>query len=251
MANKKVLNLYAGIGGNRKLWENVDVTAVENNIDVALVYCDFFPDDKVVRDDAHQYLLHHYDEFDFIWTSPPCTSHSQMTKMCGLSEAFETGNYKKEARFPDMKLYEEIIFLQNYFQGKWVVENVIAYYPPLIKPQEVQRHWFWSNVTLPSVLGKPDNIEWGKINEWQKKFGFDLSKYHNLDKRKALRNCVDPQLGKEIFDCVIKEKQTGLIASSSLASTPAYPLATDKSQSLRPKRATFPVGREGELEVQR
>lgn len=25
----KVLNLYAGIGGNRKLWEGVEVTAVE------------------------------------------------------------------------------------------------------------------------------------------------------------------------------------------------------------------------------
>ena len=25
----KVLNLYCGIGGNRKLWEDVEVTAVE------------------------------------------------------------------------------------------------------------------------------------------------------------------------------------------------------------------------------
>ena len=27
----KVLNLYAGIGGNRKLWTDVEITAVEYN----------------------------------------------------------------------------------------------------------------------------------------------------------------------------------------------------------------------------
>ena len=34
----KVLNLYAGIGGNRKLWTNVDVTAVEYNPTENLVW---------------------------------------------------------------------------------------------------------------------------------------------------------------------------------------------------------------------
>ena len=52
---KKVLNLYAGIGGNRKLWENVDVTAVEINPNIANIYNDFFPNDKIIVDDAHQY----------------------------------------------------------------------------------------------------------------------------------------------------------------------------------------------------
>jgi len=68
----KVLNLYAGIGGNRKLWEDVDVTAVELNPDIAKIYQDFFPNDKVIVADAHKYLLKHYKEFDFIWSSPPC-----------------------------------------------------------------------------------------------------------------------------------------------------------------------------------
>lgn len=62
----KVLNLYAGIGGNRKLWEDVDVTAIENNESIAKIYQDFFPDDKVILDDAHKYLLENYDIFDFI-----------------------------------------------------------------------------------------------------------------------------------------------------------------------------------------
>ena len=60
----KVLNLYAGIGGNRKLWEDVDVTAVEINPEIANIYNDFYPNDKVFVTDAHKYLLEHYKEFD-------------------------------------------------------------------------------------------------------------------------------------------------------------------------------------------
>lgn len=68
----KILNLYAGIGGNRKLWEGHEVTAIEYNQDIANIYKDFFPDDSVIVADAHQYLLDHYKEYDFIWSSPPC-----------------------------------------------------------------------------------------------------------------------------------------------------------------------------------
>jgi len=32
----KILNLYCGIGWNRKLWKNVDVTAIEINPEIAL-----------------------------------------------------------------------------------------------------------------------------------------------------------------------------------------------------------------------
>ena len=73
----KVLNLYAGIGGNRKLWNGVDCTAVEIEPKIAKIYSDFFPKDKVIVGDAHQYLLEHYDDgWDFIWSSPPCPTHS-------------------------------------------------------------------------------------------------------------------------------------------------------------------------------
>src|SRR5680860_1285631 len=72
-----VLNLYAGIGGNRKLWTDCDVTAVEWDEETAKVYQDYFPNDKVIVGDAHQYLLDHYKEFDFIWSSPPCPTHSR------------------------------------------------------------------------------------------------------------------------------------------------------------------------------
>ena len=61
----KVLNSYAGIGGNRKFWGGVEVTAVEINPKIAKIYQNFFPDDIVVVGDAHQYLLNHFQEFDF------------------------------------------------------------------------------------------------------------------------------------------------------------------------------------------
>ena len=57
-----MLNLYSGIGGNRKLWDNVEVTAVEINSQIAKIYQDFFPKDKVVVGDAHKYLIEHYKE---------------------------------------------------------------------------------------------------------------------------------------------------------------------------------------------
>lgn len=83
----KILNLYAGIGGNRKLWDgDIEVTAIEINPQIAKIYQDFFPNDKVIVTDAHQYLLEHYTEFDFIWSSPPCPSHSHIRKEFGVEQ---------------------------------------------------------------------------------------------------------------------------------------------------------------------
>lgn len=49
----RVLNLYAGIGGNRKLWTDVEVVAVENEQYIADAYKALYPDDEVVVADAH------------------------------------------------------------------------------------------------------------------------------------------------------------------------------------------------------
>lgn len=208
-----VLNLYAGIGGNRKLWDDVEVTAVEINPEVANIYQDFFPNDKVIIEDAHQYLLNHYDEFDFIWCSPQCQTHSKFRKNVTCSvEHKERGGYATPV-YPDLSLYQEIIFLQGYFKGKWVVENVVAYYEPLIKPKRIQRHWFWSNFPINSKNFKHDNIMRSKPNY------FDLSKYkvsHRkngqsrnevLEKDQILRNCVKPELGLYVFESAYKVKQ--------------------------------------------
>lgn len=190
----KVLNLYAGIGGNRKLWEDVDVTAVEVVPEIADVYKKLYPNDTVVVTDAHQYLLEHYQEFDYIWSSPPCPSHSRLStglKGWGI------------VRYPDMKLYEEIIFLQTFFEGNWVVENVIPYYTPLIRPvAELDRHLFWSNRHIGK--GKTGRKFTGEISNATKE---QLEASHGItlppgtkNTRKLLRNAVDPQLGLHVFN---------------------------------------------------
>ena len=199
----KVLNLYAGIGGNRKLWINVDVTAIEINPTIAKIYQDFFPDDKVIVGDAHKYLLEHYKEFDFIWTSPPCPTHSRIRQFSAVARG------QNEAVYPDMKLYEEIIFLMHNFEGKWVVENVISYYEPLIKPQELASHYFWANFNLGNkkIETRGHNAT---MDVRQQLKGFDLSSYKNIDKQKILRNCVEPETGLHIFNMAFKTKQTQL-----------------------------------------
>jgi DNA (cytosine-5)-methyltransferase 1 len=219
MVNLKVLNLYAGIGGNRKLWEDVDVTAVEWDPKIAAVYQDFFPDDKVVVGDAHQYLLDYHKEFDFIWSSPPCPTHSITNHFLHAQGTI---------RYPDMKLYEEIIFLQTFYYGGWVVENVRSYYKPLIRPQELARHYFWSNVYLLPFNEKKDfnmlncpndrmqhtrQLADDNLRTLQDYHGFDMSKYKiaTYDKRKMLRNCVYPPLGKHILSCARGNTQQTLI----------------------------------------
>ena len=197
---KKVLNLYAGIGGNRKLWTDVEVTAVEIDPKIAEIYQDFFPNDEVIVADAHQYLLDHYaDGWDFIWSSPPCPSHSRVRKAT---------THQNKPIYPDMKLYEEILFLQGYTDCFWCVENVKGWYEPLIKPFEVGAHYYWANFIIPKNTFVDNNREHdGGIEALQKLKGFDISHYHGVDKTKTLRNCVEPEHAKYIFDMAFKCKQ--------------------------------------------
>lgn len=82
----KILNLYANIGGNRKLWGNEhEIIAVEIDPSIASIYETLWPNDKVIVGDAHQYLLDHFSEFDFIWSSPPCPTHSRINKANALN----------------------------------------------------------------------------------------------------------------------------------------------------------------------
>lgn len=205
----KILNLYAGIGGNRKLWGgDIAVTAVELDPEIAKIYQDFFPQDKVVVADAHAYLLEHFEEFDFIWASPPCPSHSRIRKsFCGRDN--KGNNLQNPPLFPDMKLYEEIIFLQHYFKGKWVVENVVSYYEPLIKPYLLKSHYFWANFVIDGepITYRGHDASPEELSELK---GFDISKYKGIDHTKTLRNCVEPETGAHIFKMAFKEKQTTL-----------------------------------------
>jgi DNA (cytosine-5)-methyltransferase 1 len=202
----KILNLYCGIGGNRKNWgDKHKITAIENVPEIAKIYQDFFPNDKVIITDAHQYLLDHYKDFDFIWSSPPCPTHSQVGRLRAYNKE-GTGQYSP-AKYPDMKLYEEILFLQGYFKGKWCVENVIAWYKPLIPCAIMGGHQLWSNFYIEDFnSGTPRQITTKGQNDRKiraEKLGFNLDKYTGIDKRLALRDCTEPELGKHILDLAI------------------------------------------------
>lgn len=192
----KILNLYSGIGGNRKLWGDThEITAVEYNPDIAMVYQDLYPNDTVIVGDAHEYLLKNYKDFDFIWASPPCPTHSDIRR-CGV----HAGQY--EALYPEMALYQEIILLQNFApkKQKWVIENVKPYYEYLIKPNVIlHRHPFWCNFNIPFYEVQDDRIH-SNITGTSSIYGVDLSKYDMPDKRKVLRNMVNPEVGKYILD---------------------------------------------------
>ena len=210
MKKFKVLNLYACLGGNRYKWDEVaknagvtlEVTAVELDPFLAELYKQRFPNDKVLIDDAHNYLLNHYKKFDFIWSSPPCPTHSR-------ARYWNSSNYDTTtpAIYPDMKLYQEIIFLQHYFKNKWVVENVIPYYDPLIPAKKRGRHLYWTNFNLPNNLNdRRFNISSAK-QEFKglcKFHEFDFSKYKGKqNKTKIARNLVDYEAGKTIFETVL------------------------------------------------
>lgn len=204
----KILNLYAGIGGNRKLWgDEHEITAVESQPGIAAVYADLYPKDTVIVGDAHQYLLEHYAEFDFIWSSPPCPSHSHIRKELAMKRRKGEWFVQNKPIFPDMKLYEEILFLQGYFSGKYVVENVRSWYTPLITPQEINKHYFWANFNI-TTLEKVSRKHMGTIKSLEERKGFDLSKYKNIGRKDViLRNCVEPEVGLHILNSLPTPKR--------------------------------------------
>ena len=199
----KILNLYACLGGNRYKWNEVkndiEVTAVEIDKELARLYQKRFPNDRVVIGDAHQYLVDHYKEYDFIWSSPPCPTHST------FQLSMKT---KRKMKYPDMKLYQEIIFLDAFFTGKYVVENVIPYYDLLIPAKKRGRHLYWTNFNLPTILTERKNPDLSRT----KNLIEALSDFHNYDfkqykgkqsKQKIARNLVDYEAGKVIFQSML------------------------------------------------
>lgn len=192
--NMRILNLYAGIGGNRKLWKG-SITAVEICPKRASLYSRLFPQDTVLVEDAHNYLLHHFREFDFIWSSPPCQTHS-----CLILTRPE------RRRYPDLKLYEEILFCRQFVYVPWVIENVKPFYPPLIPPScRVERHLFWSNFRFyvegpkRDFMISEDNIHTQMAYH---NLGVNRQQLAAIQKRhpeQVIRNCVHPHIGEQIL----------------------------------------------------
>jgi DNA (cytosine-5)-methyltransferase 1 len=208
----KILNLYACLGGNRYKWgDEHKITAVELDPELARMYQERFPNDTVIVGDAHQYLLDHYKEFDFIWSSPPCPTHSRAR--------FARRN-TTTPEYPDMMLYQEIIFLKKWFSGKFVVENVIPYYEPLIPAQKRGRHLYWCNFDLPISLNeRKSSIMEGKdeVSRWCEFHDFDFRKYKGTQRTdKIARNLVDYEAAKTILDTVLRINNTPITNQTEL-----------------------------------
>lgn len=198
----KVLNLYAGIGGNRKLWEDVEVTAVELNPEIAKIYQDFFPDDKVIVGDAHQYLLDHYKEFEFIWSSPPCQTNSKVFE-AGIKRGAYSDNVK--LGYHDLSLYQEVLLLDRFYKGFYCVENVEPFYKPLIPCRKLDRHLFWTNFILSDFtpFNKKLPHMQAEDNYLESFWGVSLKETFpdKITRRQILRNCVHPETGLYILNC--------------------------------------------------
>lgn len=204
MKKFRILNLYAGIGGNRKLWDelnsNIEVTAVEFDSEIAKAYKDRFPNDTVIVGCAREYLLENFRKFDFIWASPPCQTHTRLLFS-------QKDRYVYKPRYTDMSLYEMILFLELHSNKfKWCVENVIPYYKPLISPTvEIDRHLFWSNFkileTTTNKMYIHNDVTLKSLKD------FDLGVYKNIkNKRQIIRNQVDYEVGKHILKSALNIK---------------------------------------------
>jgi len=210
----KILNLYAGLGGNRLGWEeipDIKVTAVEKDGYIASLYKKRFKKDEIIVGDAIEYVRLYADEYDFIWASPPCVSHSQ-TNMA----VFYTQNIK---RLPDLtSLYGLIIFL-NTFHKKigYCVENVKPYYKPLITPSiSIGRHNYWVNYPIEkerfikkyrrayNTLGIGSLKKIYNVN-------IEINGLDTIKKRQILRNCCDPNISRYFLKQFLLQKKQLLL----------------------------------------
>jgi DNA (cytosine-5)-methyltransferase 1 len=193
---KRVCNLYGGLGGNRKLWTDVDVTMVEKDPEIAAIYKEIFPEDEVIVGDAHEFLLDNYfKDWWLIWTSTPCPTHSKSAMW-----ASKGGRYK--VRYPDMKLYQENILLKHFTECLWVSENVNPYYEPLMKPDaQIGRHLFWSNFKI-TPFREDEKVSPWSVTSNTEAYGFSV-KDRDIKHRKdqLIRNLVNPEIGLHILNC--------------------------------------------------
>lgn len=202
----KILNLFAGLGGNRKYWDevarekgiNIEVTAVEFDPEIAKAYAKRYPNDNVIVGDAWDYAVKNYLDFDFIWASPPCQTHSRLN----IANNIRNDRIK---RLPDSRLYELIVYLKFFCKKAFVVENVVPFYEPLIKPTaEISRHYFWTNFDL-FFLHNPNFrfVSKTKVSDFK---DLNLSEFKIKNKRQVIRSEVDYEIGKKIFERYLESK---------------------------------------------
>lgn len=220
----KILNLFAGLGGNRQNWNGHSIISIEINPGVAKLYQELYPDDIVLNMDVFDYLRekeNNLKDFDFIWASPPCQSHSHMQLFTR-----HNNNYPPIPRLD--QTIGLIIWLNKFYNNKFVVENVIPWYGLIdlrfnnIFKVKLDRHIFYSNFKIQSKKFRSRGSEGhGKIGGLMRMKGSELCNFHNLDisiidklkglqesgndHLKVLRNLCNSELGDYILKQSLKE----------------------------------------------
>lgn len=208
----KILIGCAGIGGESNKWDDnkYDITHIEIDPKIANIIENRKPNRTVIVTDAFEYVLNYYNNYDFIWFSPPCQANSRMIR---------SGKNRKP-RYPDLRLYELKIFLDYNFKGKYAIENVVPYYKPVIEPTaKLGRHLFWANfeiedfevkqpknfIMLGTVKGSEQLKEWLGIH-------YEGNIYYNgnHDPCQVLRNCIHPDLGLHVLNCFEKSNEDNI-----------------------------------------
>ena len=214
----RYLNLESGLGGNVNLIDDSEHEIVNIELDPKIYEVHKFrkPNQTHILGDSSEYLIKNYKSFDFIWTSPPCQTHSKMNK----------ATRHNTIRFVDPMLHQRIIFLKHWFKGKYIVENVIPYYEPYPGYTKIGRHLFWSNfeikafelpeqpkgfITMASTAAKKEMMDWLGIH-YEKNIYYG----NNHCPVQILRNCVHPLIGKKIFD------QSNGLYNSNIAQTKLF-----------------------------
>lgn len=208
----KILNLFAGLGGNRRTWSSHEITAVDFNPKIVNIYKKLYPNDLIIEKDVFDYLQEiDLLEYDFIWSSPPCQSHSHMQV------------FTKNGRKAKLPMINQVLglalWLKKYYPGPFVVENVVPWYG-ILKTNKlftvvIDRHLFYSNFKiLPKSFDKGNNRH-GSIGGIMRESREYLMNKHHLpnwiledlsgvhDKDQIIRNCVDSKIG----DYVLKQSQ--------------------------------------------
>lgn len=227
----RILNLYAGIGGNAKLWRQ---TAKQYNQDIFITHVEInpllckelrllFPDDVVLNIDANDYLEYlaqndMLNDYDIIWSSPPCQTHSRMNRI-------NSKKYHKSS-YIDPSYIQQIILLKYNYDGCYFVENVSPYYGVLFDGVQIGRHIIWSNIDVKDLsynISNKKNLFDLTLEELQIEYGIKLTQNIYLDypnshcPKQVYRNAVHPQLGALLLDRFLnRSRQSTLNNFSSM-----------------------------------
>ena len=169
--------------------------------------------DKTVRDFDHFYIPVDWfrrqpdrDAGEIVNEAYAMWKRSKMEFANATQKADMLDEREYDAAKPDMRLWSEIIFLQNFTKNtniKFVIENVKPYYEPFVKPTaKLGRHLFWANFEIPEIEIK-DGLTHNERGSSEKGY-FDLRPY-KMEHRKdqIIRNCVDPNVGEYVLRCAL------------------------------------------------